>query len=233
VILEHAEWFLFAWVFGNQAGVPVPVVPALLGAGALAGNGHLSMAVMVGIAVGASLAADVTWYGLGRWRGARVLKALGRLAPRAGVLVRRAQHVFAAHVGTFQFGARFVPELNAIGSGLAGATKVSVTRFVCYGTVSALAWAGTWIGLGFLLSHAVMETAAQLGIRVVVLFLAAFAIYLPFHRVRRHRLVWVIRQVHWSPGDHKARMENGERRSVLVHCESMGLSRISGSRSPT
>jgi membrane protein DedA with SNARE-associated domain len=47
VILEHAEWFLFAWVFGNQAGVPVPVVPALLGAGALAGNGHLSMAVMV------------------------------------------------------------------------------------------------------------------------------------------------------------------------------------------
>src|SRR5712691_8789571 len=114
VMLEHAEWLLFAWVLGNQAGVPVPVVPALLGAGALAGNGHLSVVVVVGIAVGASLAADLTWYGLGRWRGTGVLKALGRLAPSAGVLVRRAQRVFAAHAGTFQFGARFLPEMNAI-----------------------------------------------------------------------------------------------------------------------
>jgi hypothetical protein len=36
VILDQAEWFLFTWVLGNQIGVPVPVVPALLGAGALA-----------------------------------------------------------------------------------------------------------------------------------------------------------------------------------------------------
>ena len=81
MILEHAPWFLFAWVFCKQAGIPVPVIPVLVGAGALAGNGHLGMAVIVGIAVGASLAADLTWYGLGRWRGARALKILGRLVP--------------------------------------------------------------------------------------------------------------------------------------------------------
>ena len=68
MLLEHATWFLFAWVFCNQAGAPVPVVPALLGVGALAGSGHLSVAVITGIAVGASLAADLTWYGLGRER---------------------------------------------------------------------------------------------------------------------------------------------------------------------
>ncbi len=215
VILEHAEWFLFAWVFGNQAGVPVPVVPALLGAGALAGSGDLSMAVIIGIAVGASLAADLTWYGLGRWRGARVLKMLGRLAPTAGVLVRRAQRVFAAHVGTFQLGARFLPELNAIGAGLAGATRVSIIRFVCYGAVSALTWAGAWIGLGYLFSHPVTETAAHLGIRLIVLFLAPFALYLPFHRVRRHRLIRVFRQARSSPDDLKAQLENGARGTIL------------------
>ena len=89
MILEHAPWFLFAWVFCNQAGIPVPVIPALVGAGALAGNGHLGMAVIVGIAVGASLAADLTWYGLGRWRGARALKILSRLAPTAGMTTDR------------------------------------------------------------------------------------------------------------------------------------------------
>jgi membrane protein DedA with SNARE-associated domain len=174
----------------------VPVIPALVGAGALAGNGHLSMAVILGVAVGASLAADLAWYGLGRWRGARALKILGRLAPGAGVLVHRAQNLFSAHVGAFQVGARFLPELNAIAAGLAGATSTSITRFLCYGAASALMWAGGWIGLGYLLSHAVTETALRLGIRLIVLFLAAFALYLPFKRVRRHRLIRVFRQAH-------------------------------------
>jgi len=214
VILDHAGWFLFAWVFGNQAGVPLPVVPALLGVGALAGSGHLSMAVIIGIAVGASLAADLTWYGLGRWGGARVLKMFGRLAPNAGMLVRRAQHVFVAHVGAFQLSARFLPGLNAIAAGLAGATKVSVTRFVCYGAVSALIWAGAWIGFGYVLSHAVTEAGARLGIRLIVFFLAAFALYLPFHRVRRHRLIRVFRQARISPDDLKAGLENGARVSI-------------------
>ena len=214
MILEHAGWFLFAWVFGNQVGVPVPVVPALLGVGALAGSGHLSVAVIISIAVGASLAADLTWYSLGRWRGARTLKMFGRLAPNARTLVRRAQHVFVAHRGIFQLGARFLPELNAIGAGLAGATRVSITRFVCYGAVSALMWAGAWIGLGYLLSHAATETAAHLGIRVIVLFLAAFALYLPFHRARRHRLIRVFRQASSSPDDLKAQLENGDRVTI-------------------
>ena len=201
-------------MFGNQAGVPVPVVPALLGVGALAGSGHLSMAVIIGIAVGASLAADLTWYGLGRWRGARVLKMFGRLAPNAGMLVHRAQHVFVAHRRTFQLGARFLPELNAIAAGLAGATNASITRFVCYGAVSALTWAGAWIGLGYFLSHAVTEMAAYLGIRLIVFFLAAFALYLPLQRVRRHCVMRVFGRARISPDDLKARLENGDRGTV-------------------
>jgi membrane protein DedA with SNARE-associated domain len=203
VILEHATWFLFAWVFCNQAGVPVPVIPALVGAGALAGNGHLNMTVIVSIAVGASLAADLTWYGLGRWRGPRALTILGRFAPTAGTLVRRAQHAFSAHVGAFQVGARFLPGLNAIASGLAGATRASITSFLCYGAASALVWAAGWIGLGYLVSHVVTETAVRLGIRLIVLFLVAVALYLPFQRARRQRLSRVFRQARRSPDDLK------------------------------
>lgn len=194
MILDHAGWFLFAWVFSNQAGVPLPVVPALLGVGALAGSGHLSIFVILGIAVGAALAADLTWYGLGRWRGATVLRLIGRLAPNAGTLVGRAQHVFSMHVGAFQLGARFLPELNAIAAGLAGTRRLRFARFVSYGTASALAWAGAWIGLGYFLSDAVTGTAAWLGIRLVVLLVAALVLYLPFQRARRHRLVRAFRQ---------------------------------------
>src|SRR6266851_6929283 len=228
MMVDHAEWFLFAWVFGNQAGVPLPVVPALLGAGVLAGSGYLSVTAIIGIAVGSSLAADVTWYGLGRWRGTRVLKMLGRFAPNAGVFVSRARNAFAAHGGAFQLGARFLPELNAIAAGLAGATKVSMTRFVCYGAVSALTWAGGWIGLGYLLSHSVTETATRLGIRLIVFFLAAFALYLLFYRVRRRRLIRVFRQAHVSPDDLEAAHENSTRVSSRDGAAGRALEKRSG-----
>jgi membrane protein DedA with SNARE-associated domain len=210
VILEHAEWLLFAWVLGNQGGLPVPVVPALLGAGALAGNGHLSLGVIIVLAVGASLGADLTWYGLGRWRGARVLRMLARLSPSAGIPIRRARHVFGAHVGAFQLGARFLPELNAISAGLAGATKSSIVRFAFYGLASALMWAGGWIGLGYFLSNAVTETAARLGVRLIVFFLAPFALYLLFHRARHHRVIRLFRRARMSPDDLSVVLENGD-----------------------
>jgi membrane protein DedA with SNARE-associated domain len=210
VILEHAEWLLFAWVLGNQGGLPVPVVPALLGAGALAGNGHLSLGVIIVLAVGASLGADLTWYGLGRSRGARVLRMLARLSPSAGIPIRRARHVFGAHVGAFQLGARFLPELNAISAGLAGATKSSIVRFAFYGLASALMWAGGWIGLGYFLSNAVTETATRLGVRLIVFFLAPFALYLLFHRARHHRVIRLFRRARMSPDDLSVVLENGD-----------------------
>jgi membrane protein DedA with SNARE-associated domain len=215
LILDHAEWILFAWVFGNQAGVPLPVVPALLGAGALAGNGHLSTAMIIATAVAASLTADLTWYGLGRWQGARVLKTLGQFAPGAGGLVRRVRRVLTAHVGIFQLGARFLPELNAIGAGLAGASRVSVPRFFCFGAVSALAWASAWVGVGFLLSNAVTETTALLGICLIFLILAAFGVSILLHRVRRHRVILVFRRARSSPNDLKAQLTHGAHPSIV------------------
>jgi hypothetical protein len=37
----YTGWVLFVWVLAYQAGVPVPVAPSLLAAGALAGSGSL------------------------------------------------------------------------------------------------------------------------------------------------------------------------------------------------
>jgi membrane protein DedA with SNARE-associated domain len=211
MILDHAQWLLFLWILGNQGGVPVPVVPALLGAGALAGSGHLSLAMVTAVAVVASLGADLIWYGLGRWRGLQALKVIGRISPSAGSLVHNARRVFAAHLGPFQVSARFLPELNAIAGGLAGATKVGIIRFVSYGVLSALTWAGGWIGLGYFLSPAVTATAAHLDIRLIVLFLAPFALYLFFYRTRWHHVIRVLRQRGMNRGALSPVRETGDR----------------------
>src|SRR5262245_54402474 len=191
---EHMHCLLFAWVLGNQAGVSLPVVPALLGAGVLAAGGRLQMATIIRLVVAASLAADLTWYGLGRRYGAWPLTyVLGWFAPPARLLVPRAQRVYEARLPVFQLGARFLPELNPISAGMAGAVHASVGRFVGYAVVSTLVWAGVWVGLGHVFGHALTVAANFLGIRLVVLFVGAFALYLPFQRTRRHRLIQMVR----------------------------------------
>jgi membrane protein DedA with SNARE-associated domain len=184
-MLEHAQLLLFAWVFGNQAGAPVTVVPVLLGAGALAGSGRLSLTAIIAIAVVASLAADLTWYGLGWWRGPRLLKMLGHASPQGGTRIQRVWRALASHHGAFQLSARFLPELNPIAAGLAGATKSSMRHFICRGTASAVTWAGAWIGCGYFLSDAVAGAADRPGVNLIILFVVPVTLYLFFHRARR------------------------------------------------
>ena len=222
MLLQHLEWLLFAWVLVNQGGLPVPVIPALLGAGALAGSGHLSLGASIVVAVGASLGADLTWYTLGRWRGGRVFRTLAQLSPGTGILVHRARHLFVAHAGAFQLGARLLPELNAISAGLAGVTRVNVVRFAFCGLASAVTWAGGWIGLGYLLSRVVTETAARLGVRVIVFFLAPFALYLLFHRARRHRVIRLCRRARMRPDDLSTALERGQSHGDLRPAVSRG-----------
>ena len=97
---------LFVRVLLNQAGVPLPVVPSLLAAGALA-HSRMGLLVPVLATVAGTLVADLVWYGLGRWRGPQALALLGRLS-------RRAEERFLTHQLGFLFSSRFLPEMNPI-----------------------------------------------------------------------------------------------------------------------
>jgi len=212
---EHTEWIFFAWILANQAGVPVPAVPALLWAGALLASGRLNLVVILALSVGASLAADLVWYGLGRWRGPQALELLGRLSPKTRTFIRRAQSGFLAHVGLFQLSSRFLPELNPIAAGLAGATRLGIVRVVGYGALSALVWVAAWIGVGYLLSDAVRELATRFGVGLTVLLLGALLFAGVVRRARRHRVIRLLQRARISPEELKGRLERGENVTIL------------------
>jgi len=152
---ECAGFALFVLVLANQAGVPIPATPSLVAAGALASNGRLSFSVILPIVVAAALSADLVWYGLGRWRGARTLAILRRrVKPRAWV--ERVERSFVAHRFGVLLGARFLPELNPVGAGLAGATGLRPASFLLSASGSALVWAGAWAGAGYVLTKAIV-----------------------------------------------------------------------------
>src|SRR5882724_8781833 len=176
-IIHHAGWVLFAWVFVNQSGVPVPVVPTLVAAGALAGRGGSSCAVMLAVAASAALVADMVWYGIGRWHGVQVLSLLGRVLHRPRVWIDHIEHAFHAHEVGFQLWAQFLPQLNPLAAGLAGATGVGLPRYIVIASAAAMAWAGTWIAVGYLLANVLADAIAYRGFWIVVLVAVAIVAF--------------------------------------------------------
>ena len=85
---------LFAAVLANQAGVPLPVVPSLVAAGALSAHAGTGMVPSILVTVVAALVADAIWYGLGRWRGREALRTAARLLRRSAEYVDHAERRF-------------------------------------------------------------------------------------------------------------------------------------------
>jgi membrane protein DedA with SNARE-associated domain len=173
------EWGLFLWSLANQAGVPIPVGPSLFAAGAMATTG-CDFALVLAAGAGGSLCADAAWYSLGRWRGPQALHVLRRLVGAADHSVPRRSSVGTLATSTsarwgLMLAARFLPELNALAAGLAGATRTKLTRYFIVTTASALIWAATWAGLGHVLGATMLANAADGATLVMLLIGLAFA----------------------------------------------------------
>jgi membrane protein DedA with SNARE-associated domain len=143
---------LFAWVLVNQAGVAIPVVPSLLAVGAVSAHAGTGMLLPVAVAVTAALVADLFWYGVGRWRGRHALDAAGRVSRHVATRINHAERRFRAHQLGFLFSSRFLPELNPVAAGMAGATGILLPRYLLIRITSAMAWAVVWTGAGYALA---------------------------------------------------------------------------------
>lgn len=65
-VVRHGYLLVFAWVFIEQAGLPVPSAPLLLAMGALAGMHQMNLWLAVALALAAAVSSDSMWYELGR-----------------------------------------------------------------------------------------------------------------------------------------------------------------------
>src|SRR5258708_17594871 len=96
-LVSHGGLLLFAVVFLEQIGLPLPTVPWLLGAGALWAMGMMNPFVAFGVTVAACLIADLIWFYLGRHRGNSVLRVLCRISLPPDSCLRPTPATFSRH----------------------------------------------------------------------------------------------------------------------------------------
>jgi membrane protein DedA with SNARE-associated domain len=198
ILERYSLLILPALVVAEQLGIPLPAVPALLGVGALAAAGRVSVPMILGVIAVVAFTVDLTWYELGRRRGREVLAKLCRISLRPDTCVGRTERIFGRHGATFVLVAKFVPGLTTVVPPLAGIAGIGRARFAIYEVGGVLLWAGTWVGLGYFFSDAVASialTAARLGRMLAVVIVAAVAAYVLVRYLRRRRSLRTFRLV--------------------------------------
>jgi len=212
-LLHHGYVVLLAWVFAEQIGLPVPSLPILLAAGALAGSGQFSFSGSILLSVLAALSADSVWYGLGRVRGIKVLQLICKISLEPDSCVRRTEGLFAKQGARSLVFAKFVPGLGTVAPPLAGIFHMRLPRFLFFDLLGALLWSSVYVGLGFLFSgeiERIAEHAFHLGSGLGVLVIGILVGYIAYKFIARQRFLRELRIARITAEELKKKLDAGD-----------------------
>jgi len=212
-LLRHGYAVLFGAVFAEQIGLPLPAIPVLLAAGALAGTNRFSFVAIVLVAVLAALLGDLIWYALGRRRGRSILNLLCRISLEPDSCVRRTEDIFARHGVRALLLAKFVPGLNTAAPPLAGMFRMRLLRFLLWDGAGALLWAGTFCGTGYLFSaqlERIARSSSRLGAWLAAFLVGALAAYIAWKYIQRRRFIRQLRTARVTPEELMRKLEADE-----------------------
>jgi membrane protein DedA with SNARE-associated domain len=149
ILIEHGYWILLAWVLLDQLAIPVPALPMILAAGALAGEGHLHIGICFVIVVLACIPANLFWYWLGIRQGNKVLTLICMISLEPDTCVSSTTSLFHRYGTASLLLSKFVPGLQTIAPPLAGLLGVSFWRFMTVNAIGSMLYALAFLLPGY------------------------------------------------------------------------------------
>lgn len=217
-LINHGASLLFGAVLVEQMGAPIPALPWLLAAGALAATGKISLLLAMGLTLVACLIADAFWFYLGRHRGNQVLGWLCRISLEPDSCVRRTQNVFTRYGLRGVVVAKFLPGLSTVAPPLAGMSGIGAGRFLLADGAGSLLYGACFILLGYFFSSQIQQIGAALasiGGSALGLMAALVAAYLGFKFWQRRRLLRELRMARITVDELRRKQEAGENLVIL------------------
>jgi membrane protein DedA with SNARE-associated domain len=213
-LLKHGYLVLFLWILFERLGLPLPIIPILLAAGALAGIGKMNGALAFGLSLLPVLLGDQVWYQIGLRRGGRVLPFLCRFSLNPDSCVRRSQGIFARYGPRSLLFSKFIPGMATLAAALAGIFRMRLIRFLVFEGLGAMLWIGLYIWLGFQFGHEIeRHTSFLTAVRVSPwewLAVLAVGAYLLWRYLRRRHLLRELAVARITPEELKERLDLGE-----------------------
>lgn len=212
LLMQYGLAFVFLNLFLQQAGVPVPAVPTLMVAGALAPGGGPAVSAIVAVAVLGSLLGDLIWYVAGRIHGFRVLQLLCRISISPDSCVRQTETRFARWGAPSLILAKFVPGFATVAPPVAGALKLPLAPFLAYSTIGAALYAGLAAGAGMFFYREIdwlLGRLEAMGIYAIIVLGLALAGFIAFKWWERKRFFKALRMARMPVSELRSLMEAG------------------------
>ena len=196
----------------EQLGLPIPAIPVLVVAGALAVDGKLAAWQILFGAVAASVAADSLWFALGRVQGNRILKTLCRISLSPDSCVRQTEAVFERYGMPSLLLAKFIPGFSTVArrwpAPRSPPADVSALRLGRRAPVG-----GRGFAAGMLFHRAVdrvIAAIASLGSGALVLLGAGLAVFIALKWWQRRRFYRMLRMARISVEELRSLMDQGK-----------------------
>jgi membrane protein DedA with SNARE-associated domain len=217
-VIRHGYSLVFFWVLAEQAALPLPSIPLLMAAGALARMGKLSLMGILLCGLLGCLLADVAWFQLGKWRGAKILRFICRISLEPDSCVRKTENLFVRFGLRSLLVAKFIPGLNAVAAPMAGASGVSMARFMAFDSLGALLWIGAYVSIGYVFTDQ-LEIAAsyalQLGSWLIYFIAGLLAGWIGWKFIQRRRMLRELDVARITAWELQSRLRAGEDIIVL------------------
>jgi membrane protein DedA with SNARE-associated domain/rhodanese-related sulfurtransferase len=155
-LAQHGYSILFAAVFLEAVGLPVPAALALLIAGAAAAAGSLRVSYALGGALLAIFTGDTLMFLLGRYTGWWLLGILCRISLNPESCILRSADSFYRRGRALLVIAKFIPGINTMAPPLAGSMNMRFMPFLRLDLAGAALYAGVYFWVGFIFSDALV-----------------------------------------------------------------------------
>ena len=150
----HGYSILFAAVFLEAVGLPLPAALALLIAGGASARGSLLGSYALAGALMAMVTGDMLMFLMGRYTGWWLLGVLCRISLNPESCILRSADSFYRRGRMLLVVAKFIPGINTMAPPLAGCMNMPLLQFLALDLAGAALYTGSYFGVGFLFSDA-------------------------------------------------------------------------------
>jgi membrane protein DedA with SNARE-associated domain/membrane-associated phospholipid phosphatase len=148
---------------GAFIGLVAPGESAILIGGVVAGQGEISIYVLIGLVWACAVAGDLTSYTLGRKLGRGWLERHGRRLKITEERLRYVDDFFDRRGGLTILIGRFIGLVRAIAPFLAGASRMELRKFLPYDVLGSGLWASLFCLLGYFFWQSLDKVEAYIG----------------------------------------------------------------------
>jgi membrane protein DedA with SNARE-associated domain len=167
---------VFIGVFLENAGAPVPGETMLLAGAALARYGSLRLPIVIAVAIAGATLGDNLGFFIGRRGGRALVERYGAMLGMTSTRLAKFDEFFERHGPRTVFIARFITGLRVLGALLAGASRLSWSRFLVFNALGAVVWATTFGVVGYALGYSWLTLEQWIGRSGMILLAVASAV---------------------------------------------------------